>query len=113
MKTLRGFSSRGATNALLATICALLALQLLAAHADIFLPRRLLAATVRSAARSADAPQPVYLVGGPSGGKFDMLPVNLVYLDKSGLLSDAVAPDGSVRVRVLPGEEPGPVPAKH
>jgi hypothetical protein len=31
-----------------------------------------------------------------------MLPVGIVYLDKNGSLKDAVGPDGSVRVRVIP-----------
>jgi hypothetical protein len=31
-----------------------------------------------------------------------MLPVSVVYLDKSGMLTDAVGPDGTVRVRVMP-----------
>jgi hypothetical protein len=44
----------------------------------------------------------VYLVSGPAGGKLDMLPVGVVYLDKNGTLEDAVNPDGSVRVRVVP-----------
>jgi hypothetical protein len=96
------FSSRGATNALLAMICALLALQLVTAHAEALLPRRLMAESARRTAASADGPQPVYLVSGPSGGKLDMLPVQVVYLDKSGMLGDAVSPDGSVRVRVVP-----------
>jgi hypothetical protein len=95
-------SSRGATNALLAMICALLALQLVSAHAEALLPRRLMAESARTTGSSADGPQPVYLVSGPSGGKLDMLPVEVVYLDKSGSLGDAVSPDGSVRVRVVP-----------
>ncbi len=94
------FSSRGATNALLATICALLLLQLVSAHAEVFLPRRLMAEARR--ADAADAPQPVYLVSGPAGGRLDMLPVGIVYLDKNGSLADAVSPDGSVHVRVVP-----------
>jgi hypothetical protein len=95
-------SSRGATNALLAIICALLALQLVSAHAEALLPRRLMAEAARRTGTSADAPQPVYLVSGPAGGKLDMLPVALVYLDKNGALEDAVGPEGSVRVRVIP-----------
>ena len=95
-------SSRGATNALLAMICALLALQLLSAHAEALLPRRLMAEDTRRAGSSSDAPQPVYLVSGPGGGKLDMLPVGVVYLDKNGSLEDAVSPDGSVRVRMAP-----------
>jgi hypothetical protein len=95
-------SSRGATNALLAIICALLALQLVSAHAEALLPRRLMAEAARRIGTSADAPQPVYLVSGPAGGKLDMLPVALVYLDKNGALEDAVGPEGSVRVRVIP-----------
>jgi hypothetical protein len=31
-----------------------------------------------------------------------MLPVEVVYLDKNGSLGDAVSPEGSVRVRVVP-----------
>ena len=95
-------SSRGATNVLLAMICALLALQLVSAHAEAFLPRGLMAESARGAGSSADAPLPVYLVGGASGGRLDMLPVGIVYLDKNGSLKDAVGPDGSVRVRVIP-----------
>jgi len=95
-------SSRGVTNALLAMICALLALQLVSAHAEALLPRRLMAESARRAGSSSDGPQPVYLVNGPSGGKLDMLPVGVVYLDKNGALVDAVGPDGSVRVRVVP-----------
>jgi hypothetical protein len=57
---------------------------------------------VRRAGSSTDAPQPVYLVSGPAGGKLDMLPVGVVYLDKNGSLEDAVSPDGSMRVRVVP-----------
>lgn len=95
-------SSRAATNALLAMICALLALQLVSAHAEALLPRRLMAETARRAGSSADAPQPVYLVSGPSGGRLDMLPVGVVYLDKKGALEDAVSPDGEIRVRVVP-----------
>jgi hypothetical protein len=95
-------SSRGATNALLAMICALLALQLVSAHAETLLPRRLMAESARRAGSSTEGPQPVYLVSGPAGGKLDMLPVGVVYLDKNGALEDAVGPDGSVRVRVLP-----------
>jgi len=44
----------------------------------------------------------VYLVSGPAGGKLDMLPVGVVYLDQKGSLQDAVSPDGSVRVRAVP-----------
>jgi hypothetical protein len=95
-------SSRGATNALLAMICALLALQLVSAHAEAFLPRALVAESVRRASASTDGPQPVYLVSGPAGGRLDMLPVGVVYLDKKGSLEDAVSPDGTVRVRVVP-----------
>ena len=95
-------SSRGATNALLAMICALLALQLVSAHAEPLLPRRLMAESARRASSSADGPAPVYLVSGPSGGKLDMLPVGVVYLDQKGSLQDAVSPDGSMRVRVVP-----------
>jgi len=95
-------SSRGATNALLAIICALLGLQLVSARAEVLLPRRLMAEGARRAGRSADAPQPVYLVSGPAGGKLDMLPVSVVYLDKNGALENGVGPDGSVRVRVIP-----------
>ena len=83
-------------------ICALLALQLVSAHAEALLPRRLMAESARRAASSADSPQPVYLVSGPSGGKLDMLPVEVVYLDKNGSLGDAVSSEGSVRVRVVP-----------
>ncbi len=95
-------SSRGATNALLAVICALLAVQLVSAHAEALLPRGLAAESVRRAGSSTDGPQPVYLVSGPAGGKLDMLPVGVVYLDQKGSLQDAVSPDGSVRVRVVP-----------
>lgn len=95
-------SSRGATNALLAMICALLALQLVSAYAEGLLPRWLMAESARTQGSSTDGPQPVYLVSGPAGGKLDMLPVGLVYLDKNGSLGDAVSPDGSVRVRVVP-----------
>ena len=102
MITRSRFSSRGATNALLAMICALLVLQLVSAHAEALLPRRLMAESARRGASSADGPQPVYLVNGPAGGKLDMLPVAVVYLDKNGSLEDAVSPDGSVRVRVVP-----------
>ena len=98
MNTRRPFSSRGATNALLTAICALLFLQLLASHAGLLLPRRLLAEG--SAVRQADQPQPVYLVAGPSGGRVDMLPVALVYLDQKGMLGNVVGPDGSVRVQM-------------
>jgi hypothetical protein len=83
-------------------ICALLALQLVSAHAEALLPRRLMAESARRAGSSTDGPQPVYLVNGPAGGKLDMLPVGVVYLDKNGALVDAVGPDGSVRVRVVP-----------
>jgi hypothetical protein len=104
----RSFSSRGATNALLAAICALLVLQLVASHADLLLPRRLLAEdahqsgqpTAQPPARPLDEPSPVYLVAGPSGGRVDMLPVALVYLDQKGMLGNVVAPDGSVRVQM-------------
>ena len=102
MITRARLSSRGTTNALLAMIFALLALQLVSAHVEAFLPQGLMAESARGAGSSADAPQPVYLVGGPSGGKLDMLPVGVVYLDKNGSLEDAVGPDGSVRVRVIP-----------
>jgi hypothetical protein len=100
--TLPRLSSRGATNALLAMICALLALQLISAHAEALLPRRLLAEGSRRTASSVEGPQPVYLVSGPAGGKLDMLPVGVVYLDQKGSLQDAVSPDGSVRVRMAP-----------
>jgi hypothetical protein len=83
-------------------ICALLALQLVSAHAETLLPRRLMAESARRAGSSTDGPQPVYLVNGPAGGKLDWLPVGVVYLDKTGALLDAVGPDGSVRVRVVP-----------
>lgn len=96
----RRLSSRSATNTLLAAICALLVLQLVASRTELFLPRRLLAED--SAARQGDQPQPVYLVAGPSGGRLEMLPVGLVYLDQKGSLGDVVSPDGSVRVRVTP-----------
>src|SRR5439155_4168529 len=59
-------SSRGATNALLAMIGALLALQLVSAHTEALLPRRLVAESVRRAGSSSDGPQPVYLVSGPA-----------------------------------------------
>ena len=95
-------SSRGATNVLLAVICALLALQLVRAHAEPLLPPRLMAESAGRAGAPADAPQPVYLVSGPAGGKLDMLPVGLVYLDKNGSLTDAMSPEGLVRVRVVP-----------
>lgn len=95
-------SSRGATNTLLAMICALLALQLVTAHAEALLPRRLMAETARRAGAQGDGPQPVYLVSGPAGGRLDMLPVSVVYLDKNGSLGNAVGPDGSVRVRTIP-----------
>src|SRR5512144_751609 len=95
-------SSRGATNALLAMICALLALQLVSAHAEALLPPRLMAESARRAGSSADAPQPVYLVSGPSGSRLDMLPVGVVYLSKNGSLENAVSPDGLVSVRVVP-----------
>ena len=102
----RRFSSRSATNALLAAMCALLVLQLVASHAELFLPRRLLADDSRRfsqpTGRQADQPQPVYLVAGPSGGRLDMLPVALVYLDQKGMLGNVVGPDGSVRVQVTP-----------
>jgi hypothetical protein len=83
-------------------ICALLALQLVSAHAEGLMPRRLMAESARRAGSSTDGPQPVYLANGPAGGKLDMLPVGVVYLDKNGALVDAVGPDGSVRVRVVP-----------
>jgi hypothetical protein len=96
-------STRGATNALLAVICALLALQLVSSHTEAFRPRRLMAESVRRASAAADAPQPVYLVSGPAGERLDMLPVRrLVYLDKTGLLDGVVNPDGSLRVRISP-----------
>jgi hypothetical protein len=97
-----GLSSRGATNALLAMICVLLALQLVSAHAEALLPRRLMAESAGRLGSHTEAPQPVYLVSGPAGGKLDMLPVGVVYLDKNGSLEDAVGPEGSVRVRVVP-----------
>jgi hypothetical protein len=99
--TRSGFSSRQLTNALLAAICVLLALQLVLSQGQALLPRQLLAENARSTAQS-EGPQPVYLVAGPSGGRLDMLPVSVVYLDKSGMLTDAVGPDGTVRVRVMP-----------
>ena len=95
-------STRAATNALLAVICALLALQLVSSHTGAFRPRRLMAESVRRASAAADAPQPVYLVSGPAGERLDMLPVRLVYLDKTGSLDGVVNPDGSLRVRVSP-----------
>lgn len=95
-------SSRGTTNALLAIIGLLLALQLVSAHAEALLPRRLMAETARGTRSSAEGPQPVYLVNGPSGARLDMLPVGVVYLDKNGSLEDAVGHDGSLRVRVVP-----------
>jgi hypothetical protein len=95
-------ASRGLTNVLLTIICALLVLQLVSAHADAFLPGPLMATPAHAVGPSADGPQPVYLVNGPTGGRLDMLPVNVVYLDKNGALENAVAPDGSVRVRTAP-----------
>jgi hypothetical protein len=100
VNTPRIFSSRGTTNVLLAAICALLVLQLVASHAASVLPRRLLAET--PAARHEDQPQPVYLVAGPSGGRLDMLPVALVYLDQKGMLGNVVGADGTVRVQMAP-----------
>jgi len=99
--TRRGFSSRLLTNALLAAICVLLALQLVLSHGQALLPRKLLAENARSTTQS-EGPQPVYLVAGPSGGRLDMLPVSVVYQDKNGMLTDGIAPDGTVRVRVIP-----------
>jgi hypothetical protein len=96
-----GLSSRRLTNVLLATICVLLAVQVLLAHAEALLPRQLLAENARSP-RQSEAPQPVYLVAGPSGGRLDLLPVTVGYLDKNGSLNDAVGPDGTVRVHVVP-----------
>ena len=95
-------ASRVVTNVLLLVICALLAMQLVSAHADAFLPRPLMATPARTVASSADGPQPVYLVNGPTGGRLDMLPVSVVYLDKNGALENAVGPDGAVRVRTAP-----------
>jgi hypothetical protein len=94
-------SSRQLTNALLAAICVLLALQLALGHAHMLLPRQLLAENAGSRTQS-EGPQPVYLVAGPSGGRLDMLPVRVIYLDKHGVLGDAVDPDGTVRVRTAP-----------
>jgi hypothetical protein len=79
----------------------LLALQLALGHAHALLPRELLAENSGSRAQS-EGPQPVYLVAGPSGGKVDMLPVRVIYLEKNGMLSDAVGPDGTLRVRTVP-----------
>jgi len=99
--TPNSLSSRQLTNALLAAICVLLALQLLLSHGQALLPGRLLAENARSTAQS-EGPQPVYLVAGPSGARLDMLPVTVVYQDKNGMLTDAMAPDGTVRVHVIP-----------
>ena len=97
-----GLSTRGATNALLSVICALLALQLVSSHARALGPRWLMAESAHPASTSADAPQPVYLVSGPAGERLDMLPVRLVYLDKTGSLDGVVNSDGLLRVRVSP-----------
>jgi hypothetical protein len=97
----RNFSSRQLTNALLAVICVLLALQLVLSHGQALLPHQLLAENARST-RQSEGPQPVYLVAGPSGGRVDMLPVTVVYEDKNGVLTDAMAPDGTLRVHVIP-----------
>lgn len=102
MITRSRLSTRGATNALLAMICLLLALQLVSAHAEALLPRRLMAESSRRAGSQSEGPQPVYLVSGPSGARLDMLPVGVVYLDKNGSLEDAVGHDGSLHVRVVP-----------
>jgi hypothetical protein len=83
-------------------ICALLALQLVTAHSEALLPRRLMAEGARRAGSQTEGPQPVYLVSGPAGGRLDMLPVGVVYLDKKGSLEDAVSSDGSMRVRIAP-----------
>jgi hypothetical protein len=99
--TPNSFSSRQLTNALLAAICVLLALQLELSHGQALLPGQLLAENARSTTQS-EGPQPVYLVAGPSGGRLDMLPVTVVYQDKNGMLTDAMQPDGTVRVRVIP-----------
>jgi hypothetical protein len=101
VKARSSLSSRQLTNALLAAICVLLALQLALGHAHALLPRELLAENSGSRAQS-EGPQPVYLVAGPAGGRLDMLPVSVVYLDKNGTLSEAVGPDGTVRVRTAP-----------
>jgi hypothetical protein len=98
--TRRSLASSRLTNALLATICVLLAAQLLLSHGQALLPRELLAENAR--ARQTPAPAPVYLVAGPSGGRLDLLPVTVGYLDKGGSLNDAVGPDGTLRVRVVP-----------
>lgn len=101
MYTRSSLSSPRLTNALLAAICLLLALQLVLSHGQALLPRQLLAENARPTKQS-EGPQPVYLVAGPSGGRLDMLPVSVVYLDKSGMLTDAMGPDGAVRVHVIP-----------
>ena len=48
-------STRGATNALLAVICALLALQLVSTDMEAFRPRQLMAESVRQASAAATA----------------------------------------------------------
>jgi hypothetical protein len=101
MDTRTSLSSRHLTNLLLAAICMLLAIQLVVDHAHALLPSPLLAENTGLRPQS-DGPQPVYLVAGPAGGKLDMLPVSVVYLDKNGMLSEAVGPDGAVRVRSAP-----------
>ena len=100
MNTASRLSSRQLTNALLAAICVLLALQLALGQAHALLPRQLLAENATRA--QSEGPQPVYLVAGPSGGRVDMLPVRVIYLEKNGTLSDAVGPDGTLRVRTVP-----------
>ena len=99
MTTPSSLSSRQLTNALLATICVLLALQLVMGHAQTLLPRELLAENPRT---QSEGPQPVYLVAGPTGGRLEMLPVRVIYLDKNGMLSDVVGSDGAIRVRTAP-----------
>ena len=99
MITPSSLSSRHLTNALLATICVLLALQLAMGHGQTLLPSELLAENPRT---QSEGPQPVYLVAGPAGGRLDMLPVRVIYLDKHGMLTDAVGTDGAVRVRTAP-----------
>ena len=101
MYTRHRLASRQLTNALLATICLLLALQLVLSHGNALLPRELLAENARSTVQTP-APAPVYLVAGPSGGRLDLLPVSLGYLDKTGMLNDVVGQDGTVRVHVIP-----------
>ena len=101
MSTRTSLTSPQLTNALLAAICVWRALQLALSYGHALLPRELLAENAGSATQP-EGPQPVYLVAGPSGGRMDMLPVNVVYLGKNGTLSDAIGPDGTVRVRVIP-----------